>query len=419
MKIKALRGTKDILPGQIEKWQYIERTSRRILENFGFSEIRTPTFEATPLFSRSIGQATDIVTKEMYTFQDPKQRSLTLRPEGTAPIVRAWIEHRLAIPAKLYYLGPFFRYERPQAGRYREFFQIGAETIGSDSPASDTEIIALSMYLFEELGLKELDLQLNSLGCSSCQPAYKLELKKYFKDNLKFLCEDCQMRFRRNPLRILDCKNRGCQRYIKQSPAIGSYICKFCQDHLKLVREYLDGLKIRYSINPRLVRGFDYYTKTCFEVIDHKLGAQNAIAAGGRYDDLVADMGGPPTPAVGVALGVERLILALEAGGVEIPTQTGIDIFVASLGEPAGLEAFKLAYSLRHEDLRVQANLGNRSLKGQMRLANRLQARYVLIFGQRELAEGQIILKDMTTGSQEKLSMDNLVPEVVKRVKER
>jgi len=417
MKIKALRGTKDILPGQIEKWQYIERTSRKILENFGFSEIRTPTFESTSLFARSIGQTTDIVTKEMYTFQDPKRRSLTLRPEGTASIVRAWIEHRLTTPAKLYYLGPFFRYERPQAGRHREFFQIGAETIGSDSPASDAEIIALTVCLFEELGLKGLDTQLNSVGCSNCQSVYKLELKNYFKDNLEELCEDCQIRLTRNPLRVLDCKNKECQRHIAKAPAISSYLCKSCVQHLKKVRDYLDGLNIVYSINPRLVRGFDYYTRTAFEVIDYRLGAKNAIAAGGRYDDLIADTGGPPTPAVGMALGVERLILALEAEGIEMPGEAGIDVFVASLGEAASLEASKLAYGLRQNDLGVQINLGNRSLKGQMRLANRLRAKYVLIFGQDELAKDQVVLRDMATGSQEELFLDGLAAEVAKRIK--
>jgi histidyl-tRNA synthetase len=417
MKVKKVRGTKDILPSKIKKWQYIENVSRRILENFGFQEIRTPLFEETPLFSRSIGEATDIVAKEMYTFRDRKGRSLTLRPEGTAPIVRAYLENRLPTPAKLYYLGPFYRYERPQAGRYREFYQIGAETIGSSSPASDTEIISLTMTLLKKLGLKDLILQLNGAGCKKCQPKYKKALKDYFKKNLNSLCDDCKRRYRKNPLRIMDCKSEGCQKYITQAPAISDYLCDNCKKALKEVKRYLDILKIEYTVNPRLVRGLDYYTKTAFEITSRELGAQNAIAAGGRYDDLIEDLGGPSTPAVGVALGTDRLILALEKEEVKPSAEEGIDIYLASLGERADKEGFGLIQRLREKNLKVESSFGEKSLRGALRLANRLGARYVLILGEEELAKKKALLKKMATGKQEEVPLSRIVKEISGKVR--
>lgn len=417
MKVRKVRGTKDILPDKIRKWQYIERIARKILENFGFQEIRTPLFEETPLFSRSIGEATDIVAKEMYTFKDKKGRSLTLRPEGTAPIVRAYLENRLPTPAKLYYLGPFYRYERPQEGRYREFYQIGAETIGSDSPASDAEIISLTMTLLKKLGLKDLILQLNGAGCRRCQPDYRRALKDYFKENLISLCKDCKRRYKKNPLRILDCKGKECQRYIIKAPAISEYLCKECRGALEEVKRYLNILKIKYIINPRLVRGLDYYTKTAFEITSEGLGAQNAIAAGGRYDDLIEDLGGSSTPAVGVALGMDRLILALERGELRPPIEEGIDLYLASLGKKADEKGFGLVQGLREKNLKVEGNLSSKSLRSQMRLANRLGARYVLILGEEECAKKRAILKNMATGKQEEIPLKKIVEEISRRVR--
>jgi len=417
MKVRKVRGTRDILPGKIRKWQYIEETAREVLENFGFQEIRTPLFEETSLFSRSIGEATDIVVKEMYTFRDKKGRSLTLRPEGTAPIVRAYLENRLSTLAKLYYLGPFYRYERPQAGRYREFYQIGAETIGSDSPASDAEIIFLTMTLLKKLGLKDLVLQLNSAGCKKCQPDYKRALKNYFKNNLKSLCDDCQRRFKKNPLRILDCKSKECQKYIIKAPAISDYLCEKCRKALEEVKKYLDVLRIGYTINPRLVRGLDYYTRTAFEIVSKGLGAQNAIAAGGRYDDLIEDLGGPSTPAVGVALGTDRLILALEKEGIRPPIEEGIDIYLASLGKRANKKGFGLIQRLREKNLKVEGNLSSKSLKSQLRLANRLGARYVLILGEEEITKKKALLKEMATGKQEEIALKRVIGEISKKVR--
>jgi histidyl-tRNA synthetase len=418
MKVRKVRGTRDILPDKIRKWQYIEKTAREVLENFGFQEIRIPLFEETPLFSRSIGEATDIVAKEMYTFKDKKGRSLTLRPEGTAPIVRAYLENRLPTPAKLYYLGPFYRYERPQAGRYREFYQIGAETIGSDSPASDAEIISLTMTLLKRLGLKDLVLQLNGAGCRRCQPDYKRALKDYFKENLSSLCKDCKRRYKKNPLRILDCKSKECQRYIIKAPAISEYLCGECRGALEEVKRYLNILKIKYIINPRLVRGLDYYTKTAFEITSKGLGAQNAIAAGGRYDDLIEDLGGSSTPAVGVALGTDRLILALERGELRLPIEEGIDLYLASLGKKADEKGFGLVQGLREKNLKAEGNLSSKSLRSQMRLANRLGARYVLILGEEELSRKKAILKNMTTGKQEEIPLSKIIEEVNKKIRE-
>jgi len=417
MKVRKVRGTRDILPDKIKKWQYIENVSRRILENFGFQKIRTPLFEETSLFSRSIGEATDIVAKEMYTFKDRKGRSLTLRPEGTAPIVRAYLENRLPTLVKLYYVGPFYRYERPQAGRYREFYQIGAETIGSDSPASDAEIISLTMALLKKLGLKDLILQLNGAGCKRCQPDYKRALKNYFREKLNSLCDDCKRRYKKNPLRILDCKSKGCQKYIAQAPAISDYLCDDCKETLKEVKRYLDILKIEYVINPKLVRGLDYYTRTAFEITSRELGAQNAIAAGGRYDDLIEDLGGPSTPAVGVALGTDRLILALEREGVRLPVEEGIDIYLASLGKRANKKGFGLVQRLREKNLKVEGSLSSKSLKSQLRLANRLGARYVLILGEEELTKKKALLKEMATGKQEEILLNRIVEEVSEKVR--
>ncbi|HLC40941.1 MAG TPA: histidine--tRNA ligase, partial [Methylomirabilota bacterium] len=313
MAIKAVKGVKDIIPPEISKWQRLEEAARRLLETAGYQEIRLPLFERTELFTRGIGEATDIVQKEMYTFEDRSGESLTLRPEGTASVIRAYLEHGMAVwpkPVRLYYLGPMFRHERPQAGRYRQFYQIGAEVLGADNPVVDAEVIAVLVELFRNLGLAQrLELLLNSIGDAQCRPAYRDRLAGYLRLHLQDLCDDCRERVERNPLRVLDCKKPGCAPVIREAPEITHHLCRDCRSHFDRVQEYLGALGVSYTLAPRLVRGLDYYTRTTFELVSRELGAQNAVAAGGRYDGLVEELDGPPTPGIGFAMGVERITL--------------------------------------------------------------------------------------------------------------
>lgn len=404
MNYKSIRGTKDILPQEVKKWQYLEKVAREIFQKYGYEEVRTPIFEVTELFQRSIGEDTDIVTKEMYTFLDKKGRSLTLRPEGTAGIIRAVIENNLYRQKriiKLYYLGPMYRYEKPQKGRQREFYQIGAELIGSDNPASDVEIIALVWEIFGVLGLKNLVLYLNSVGCPRCRDGYRGSLKEYFKDKIKMMCPDCQRRYSLNPMRILDCKDEKDRIYIKQSPKISDYLCKECAEQFERVKEYLDILKIDYSLDPYMVRGLDYYTKATFEVKYEGLGAQDALAAGGRYDRLVRDLGGPDLPAVGFALGVERVLETIEREKILLPSPPETDVYVATLGEEALKESIKFIRKLRHEGLRVLNDFNLSSLKAQLRQADKWEAKFAVIIGKEELSHERAIVRNMETGAQE------------------
>lgn len=418
MTVKAVRGTKDIAFEEAEAWSCIEELARGILQTYHYREIRTPIFEETDLFVRSIGETSDIVTKQMYTFLDRKGRSITLRPEGTAPVVRAYLEHSLereGSTTKLFYIGPFFRAERPQTGRGRQFHQIGAEAIGSSDPALDVECISVLLNLFRELELAGVKVRLNSVGCKLCQPKYKEVLVRYLRGKLISLCSDCQSRLERNPLRTLDCKKEGCQSITHDAPALTEHLCNSCSQHFKEVKAHLDNLEIPYGLDPHLVRGLDYYTRTAFEVTHPDLGAQNALAAGGRFDDLVEQMGGPPTPAVGFAAGLERIILA-KGGRLTAPSQERI-IYLAPDGAEAHRQAVKLLHQLRNRGIRSEMDYQERSLKGQLRLANRLKARYVAIIGEKETKKKVVSLKDMESGQQEEIALSDVVGVVVEKIK--
>lgn len=405
MKFKSLKGVQDILPPDISVWQRIESTAREIFKTYGYHEIRLPIIESTEIFIRSIGETTDIVEKEMYTFQDRGGRSVTLRPEGTAPFVRAYVEHHLynePAPQKLYYMGPMFRYERPQAGRYRQFYQIGAEAMGVEDPKLDAEIIAMLSRILRSIGLSGLNFEVTSIGCKECRPDYRDALKDFLRDKLNGFCSDCQRRYELNPLRILDCKVPECISSRKGSPQVIAYLCADCKEHFDGLKRYLGMLKVPHSINPNLVRGLDYYTKTAFEVTSESLGAQKAVAAGGRYDGMVDEFGGPPTPGIGFAIGMERII-PLVKDSVSKPEAP--DILVCPLGEEASEKALMLAEELRTMGLRAEANYESASLKSQMRKANRMGAKRVIVLGEDELKKGEVVVKDMLNGTEIKAAL--------------
>lgn len=411
MKIKAIRGTKDILPDECRLWHFIEEKARTLCQNAGFAQIRTPLLEEARLFIRSIGKASDIVRKEMYSFLDRKKRVLCLRPEATASVVRAYLEHGLDKNpnlAKFFYLGPMFRAERPQAGRLRQFHHIGVEAIGSLSPYVDAEVIALSVNILEEIGVHNFVLQLNSLGCSKDRQRYKLALRKTLKEKLKHLCPDCLTRYKVNLLRIFDCKNEDCKKITQQLPAISNFLCPECAEHFLKVQKILSSLDLKVSLNPHLVRGLDYYTKTCFEITHPHLGAQNALGAGGRYDNLVSDLGGKTTPAVGFALGVERLIAVREPTLAKLTSEIPPRIFIATIGEEARQLGFRLLYSLRKNGQSGAMDYQDKSLKGQMRLADKLGSKYVAILGEEELSKQIVTLRDMQEKTQEEVQIDSL-----------
>ncbi|MDD4179866.1 MAG: histidine--tRNA ligase [Candidatus Margulisbacteria bacterium] len=411
MKYTAPRGTKDILPDDSSIWQVVENVCRAVFGLYNYQEIRTPIFEPTELFARSIGDSTDIVKKEMYTFADRKGRSLTLRPEATAAVVRAGLENNLISTdnlTKLYYIGPMFRYERPQAGRQRQFNQAGIEAFGSNDPLLDAEVIQMAVKLFETLGLKELEVDVNSVGCKKCRPVYLEALKKYFQENIKHMCEDCKARFETNPLRILDCKEEPCQKYIAKAPAMVDHLDPECKDHFEKVVGWLGGLGVKFKINDRLVRGLDYYTKTAFEVVSKRLGAQNAVCGGGRYDDLVEELGGKPTPAIGFAIGLERLIEVLKSENKQQGMGHRIDLFIATIGDEARKVGFDLLTKARISGVRADTDYLGKSLKAQMKAADRLKAHYVYIIGEEELKKKSAMLKNMETADQKEVPFDQL-----------
>jgi histidyl-tRNA synthetase len=395
MKYKTLKGLQDILPSEIAVWHHIESRAREIFRNYGYQEIRLPIIEATDVFIRSIGETSDIVEKEMYTFQDKGGRSVTLRPEGTASFVRAYVEHHLyngPAPQKFYYMGPMFRYERPQAFRYRQFYQIGAEAMGVDDPKLDAEIIAMLSKILSSIGLAGLNFEVTSIGCKKCRPDYKTALKSFLGSKLDIFCGDCQRRYEANPLRILDCKVPTCIESRKGSPPVLDYLCIECKDHFKSLRSYLELLKVRHTVNPNLVRGLDYYTKTAFEVSSENLGSQSAVAAGGRYDSMVDEFGGPPTPGIGFAIGMERIIPLIKDS---VSVAAGPDLLFCPLGTAAAEKAFLLTEQLRTEGLWVEMNHENTSVRSQMRKANRIGARNIIVIGDEELKNNKIVLKNM------------------------
>lgn len=421
MGFKAPRGTFDWLPEGAANRKYMEQVAVELFERYGYRFVVTPIFEPTELFVRSIGEATDIVQKEMYTFSDKADRSLTLRPEGTAPVVRAYLEHNLGVgtvPLKLYYSGPMFRYERPQAGRYRQFWQMGVEAIGSADAALDAEVIALMLHYFRTLGLTTLELYLNSMGCRRCRPEYVKSLQSYLEEARSSLCPDCDKRAVENPLRVFDCKNENCRKTVADAPEIKDYLCDECRSHFQAVMGYLETLGVDYVFSPALVRGFDYYTKTTFEVVSPLLGAQNALGGGGRYDDLVEEIGGPETPAIGFALGMERILAALEKGKVALPAEQGLDIFVVHLDDDDGnikRAAIKLLGQLREAGIRADLDFGDRSLRAQMRQADRQRARLVLILGPDEWAAEKVTIREMASGEQEMVGVARIVEELRER----
>lgn len=413
--IKVPKGTQDILPDDISKWYYVEDVIKEILNKYGYREIRTPFFEYTDLFVRGIGESTDIVTKEMFTFPDRKGRSLTLRPEGTAPVVRAYLEDRMdriSKVIKLFYLGPMFRCEKPQAGRFRQFNQFGIEVIGTKSSTADAEVILTVLDVYKKLGLKNLEILINSVGCKKCRVDYIQKLKKYLKGKKDFLCSECRERFIKNPLRILDCKKDSCKRIIEVAPVITENLCQECELHFSEVKSYLDDQKIIFHVEPRLVRGLDYYTKTAFEIISGVLGAQNAIGGGGRYDDLVEELGGKPTPAVGFAAGIERMIMAMDQQKAEWPMEKRLDVFVVKVDEKNKDIAFRLLQKIRNAGSSGDMDYFEGSLKSQMRIANKIGARYTVIVGEEELSKNMVILRNMQTKEQKEVKIDNLIDEL-------
>lgn len=410
----APRGTLDILPDTSYLWQYVEGKWRDLCHLYGYREIRTPIFEETELFTRSIGEATDIVSKEMYTFEDRSGRSLTLKPEGTAPVVRAYLEHGLhaqGTVAKLYYITPFFRYERPQKGRYRQAHQFGAEIIGTPDPTADAELLAMILHFFRTLGVPEgrIELHLNTLGCPICRPAYRDAIQAFGREHYTQLCDTCQVRVERNPLRILDCKVPSCQPVLNQAPPIDPYLCDECRAHFERLQSLLKALDVPYVRNTRLVRGFDYYTRTTFEVLAQGLGAQNAVCGGGRYDGLVEECGGPPTPALGVGIGVERTLLLLQELGVPLPEPPRPMVYVVAMGEEARPVALQLAQHLRSAGIATELDLEGRSPKAQMKLADRSGALYALLLGEQELAQGVVTVRHLQTREQHTIAQNTLI----------
>ncbi len=408
MKFKSIKGTRDILPGEVETWQHVERTVHRVMKDYNYREIRTPVFESTGLFARSIGELTDIVRKEMYTFTDRSEESLTLKPEGTASVLRAYIQHNLGEQApltKVYYIAPMFRQERPQAGRLRQFHQFGAEAIGSRSPYLDVEMMLLALEIYRQLGIEQFQLNINSVGCELCRPQYKVLLRAELKNIQSQLSEESQARVELNPLRVLDSKDKKDREATKSVPLMKDHLCSACKTHFTTVQQLLDRLQTPYHVDGRLVRGLDYYTKTAFEITSTALGSQDALAGGGRYDLLVEELGGKPTPGVGFAAGIERLLMVLEKTGKMPEDESGPVLFFVTLDEAALSWAFVQATHLRAKGIAVELDYLGRSVKAQMREAHRQRARYVMVIGEHELNSGRANLKDMQTGTETEISL--------------
>lgn len=421
MSINIPRGTQDILPGVVEEWQYAERKMREICKRYNYSEIRTPIFEQTELFQRGVGETTDIVQKEMYTFEDRGGRSMTLRPEGTAPTVRSFVEHKMFgdpnQPVKLYYIGPMFRYERPQAGRWRQFVQFGVEALGSNDPAIDAEVIAMAMDIYRDLGLKHIKLVINSLGDIESRKMHREALMNHFKPRIGEFCSDCQSRLEKNPMRILDCKKDRDHELMKSAPSILDYLNEESQSFFEKVKLYLTEMGIQYEIDPGLVRGLDYYNHTAFEIMSDAegFGAITTLMGGGRYNGLAEEIGGPATPGIGFALSFERLLLALKAEGISLPIEKGLDCYLVALGDAAKDKAASLLYELRKAGFTADKDYQDRKLKAQFKAADRLQVKYVAVLGEDELANNVINVKEMATGTQEEVQLTNLIEYLLER----
>lgn len=407
---KAIRGTQDILPSDSYKWQHIEQTALAIARDFGFREMRTPVFEHTELFLRSVGETTDVVQKEMYTFDDKGGRSVTLRPEGTAGAARALLEHGLqneALPIKVSYLTSCYRYEKPQAGRLREFHQFGVECFGAAAPQADAEVISLAYTVLEELGVTGVGLHINSIGCPACRAEYHKALRAYFESRKEELCETCLGRLERNPMRILDCKSPVCSAIAADAPVMIDFLCDDCRAHFESVKEYLSAAGIAYALDPHIVRGLDYYTRTVFEFVSDALGAQAVVCGGGRYDGLIEELGGPHLPSLGFGMGLERLLLVLEAKEAQFPAEPRCEVYLASMGEAASRRCFAIAAKLRDGGVSVECDTVGRGLKAQMKYADKIHARFAIVIGDNELETGHARLKDMESGETSDIALDD------------
>jgi histidyl-tRNA synthetase len=415
------RGTNDFLPGESEKWQYIEQLCRQVCAEYGYKEIRLPIFEHTEVYLRSVGETSDIVEKEMYSFEDKGLTHVTLRPEGTAGTVRAFLENRLYAdpqPTKLYYMGPMFRYDKPQAGRYRQFNQFGIEVFGADHATIDAEVITLAVEIFKRLGLTGLSVKINTVGCADCRPKHMEDLKTYFRQHEDNLCETCRDRLERNPLRILDCKEDGCKAVAKGAPTTIEAACDNCSTHFNQLLGYLDAVGISYEIDTNLVRGLDYYVRTAFEVVINSVGsAQNALCGGGRYNGMVEQFGGDDMPGIGYAMGMERLLLTLKEQGIELPVGKHPDVYIAPLGDAAQKEAFVLTQALRSRNIYTEKDYLGKSLKAQMKAADRFQVKYCVIIGDSELEKGIAVVREMATGEQQEIALSQLVEDLEGRLK--
>lgn len=405
----GIKGTEDVLPAESYKWQFVEDIMRGQAQSYGFREIRTPVFEHTELFSRSVGDTTDVVQKEMYTFTTKGGESVTLRPEGTAGAARAMLEHGIyneGYPIKAYYLTSCYRYEKPQKGRQREFHQFGMEIYGAASPFADAEVICAANSIFDRLGVTGLKLELNSIGCKDCRPKYHAALKEYFSEHETELCDTCRSRLERNPMRILDCKSPICSEIAKNAPKVIDYICPECQAHFEGVKSCLDAVGIEYSVNPTIVRGLDYYTRTVFEFVSDDIGAQGTVCGGGRYDGLIAELGGQPTPSLGFGMGIERLLLLLESQGIEPEKPPVCDLYIAGISDAARIKAFELTQGIRNASLIAECDIVGRKLKPQMKYADKIEAKYSMVLGDDDLAANKAKIKHMATGTTKEVPLD-------------
>ncbi len=408
--IRKIKGTEDIMPKESYKWQFLEGLMRSQAESYGFKEVRTPVFEQTSLFARGVGETTDVVQKEMYTFSTKGDDSITLRPEGTAGAARAFLEHSLhndGLPSKQYYLTTCYRYEKPQAGRQREFHQFGIEVFGTGNPCADAEVICLINGLFNVLGLEKIRLEINSIGCPKCRSEYHRVLKEYFSKYKDKLCDTCLGRLERNPMRIIDCKSPVCSEIGKDAPKMLDYLCPECKNHFEKVKSYLDIAGIKYEINPSIVRGLDYYTKTVFEFVSDNIGAQGTVCGGGRYDGLIEELGGQSTPSLGCAMGIERLLILMEESGVEIPQPENADLYIASMGDDAQLRAFAICEEARKSGFSTQCDIVGRGLRPQMKYADKIGAKFSMVLGDSELEQGKAEIKNMETGEKKEVLLDD------------
>ncbi len=417
MLTKAPKGTKDMMPEEAYKWHYIEEAFAEICANYGYSEIRTPMFEHTELFKRGVGDTTDIVQKEMYSFQDYGKRNITLKPEGTAAVVRAYTEHKLFAgpqPVKFYYNIPCFRYEKPQSGRLREFHQFGVETFGTSDMMADAEIISLADEFLRKMGITDIELRINSVGCPECRKVYREALRSFLKPRYDELCDTCKDRYERNPLRILDCKSPVCSEIVKGAPVMLDYLCAACRTAFEELKENLAAMGIEYEVDAGIVRGLDYYTKTAFEFVTEKIGAQGTVCGGGRYDHLVEEIGGPKTPGVGFGLGKERLLMTMDACGAIIPHPEGADVFIAVMGDNAKKAGLGLLKELREKGIKAQMDIMGRNIKNQFKYADRIKAKKTVIIGENEMESEAYAVKDMATGQQTVIPAADIVDELLK-----